>query len=143
MSFSIFRQFLTNDPSLRYSIVPNWHVFKLMGGVGSLPKSIGSLPEPNWFRLGSDLVRKVTRNCRQSEPSLNQLGSDRLLGRCQKFMAPALYAFPSKPHRPPAVPVAVPVRGALGGIGLFWLATLPQGGGCRLAGSAGLRRGRI
>ena len=30
--------FLTNDPSLRYSIVPNWHVFKLMGGVGSLPK---------------------------------------------------------------------------------------------------------
>ena len=38
MSFSIFRQFLTNDPSLRYSIVPNWHVFKLMGGVGSLPK---------------------------------------------------------------------------------------------------------
>ena len=49
------------------------------------------------------------------------------------------------PHRPPAMPMAVPVRGALGGIGLFMLATLPGGGsgGCRLAGSAGLRRRRM
>ena len=59
---------------------------------GSRPKSLGSLPEPNWFRLGaclgSDVVRIVKQNCRQSEPSLKQLGSDKTPGTMPRMCGP-------------------------------------------------------